>query len=218
MTSRVRGWIAIAYIALCVMLGGASAAGAFGNALLQVLAVILILYLLWTRRLVLPVEARMLAWIVAVFAALGIVSLIPLPWGLWEGLPYRGEIAAGLRLLGLEGQSMPLSLAPGATVASLLWLLPPVAMFLMVLTLPLEERRRLGGAIVILAVISIILGVLQLLGGPNGALYFYEITNAGSPVGFFANINHQATLLLSALPFAAMIAPQFAGRSNASKS
>jgi O-antigen ligase len=209
--------MAIGYLALCVILGGASAAGAIGNAALQVLAVFIILLLMWSRRLALPAEARPLVWIVALFLLWALLSLIPLPAGLWQSLPYRGEIAAGLRLLGLGDSSLPLSLAPRSTLASLLWLLPPAAMFLLALTLPPDERRRLGGAIVVLAILSIVVGVLQLFGGPNSPLYFYQITNAGFPVGFFSNINHQATLILCALPLTAIIATRFASRSDSSK-
>ena len=217
MTSRVRGLIAIAFLALCLVLGGASAAGAIANAFLQVLAVVIILALMWSRRFAVPAEARPLGWIVALFLAGSLLSLVPIPPGLWQSLPYRGEIAEGMRLLGLGQVSLPLSLAPAATIASLLWLLPPIAMFLLTVSLPPDERRRLGGTIVVLAVLSIILGVLQLLGGSGTPLLFYQITNAGFPVGFFANINHQATLILCALPCAAVIATQFASRSETSK-
>lgn len=217
MSGRVRGYVAIAYLALCLVLGGASAAGAIANALLQIFAILIILLLLWTRRLVLPAEARPLVWIVGLFLAFCLLSLVPLPAGLWQGLPYRGEIAEGLRMLGVGEVGMPLSLAPRATVASLLWLLPPTAMFLLTVSLGWEERGRLYGTIVVLAVSSILLGVFQLVTGSESGLRFYEITNEGSPVGFFANINHQATLILCGLPCAAVIATQFATRSHRSE-
>jgi O-antigen ligase len=217
MNGRVRGLIAIGYLALCLVLGGASAAGAVGNGVLQALAIVIILMLMWSRRLVLPTEARPLVWIVALFLLWGLISLVPLPPGLWRSLPYRGEIAGGLRLLGLGDPSLPLSLAPTATIASLLWLLPPAATFLLALTLPTDERRRLGGVIVVIAVLSIVLGVVQVLGGSSSPLYFYAITNSGYPVGFFANVNHQTTLILCGFPCAAVIATQFAARSDSSK-
>jgi O-antigen ligase len=217
MTGRVRGLIAIAYLALCILLGGASAGGAIANGILQGGAIIIILLLLWSRRVALPSEARPLVWIVGLFLLTGLLSLVPLPPGLWQALPYRDEIAGPLRLIGMGDASLPLSLAPRATIASLLWLLPPTAMFLLTLTLAWDERRRLGGTVLVLAVLSIVLGVLQLLGGPGSPLRFYAITNSGSPVGFFANINHQATLILCALPCAAVFATQFASRSDSSK-
>lgn len=217
MSSQVRGYLAIVYLALCLVLGGASAAGAIANAILQLLAIVIILLLLWTRRVVVPAEARPLAWIVGLFLLLGLISLVPLPAGVWQSLPYRNEIAEGLRMLGIGDVSMPASLAPRATIASLLWLLPPAAMFLLSVSIGWDERRRLCGTVVILAVLSILLGVFQLVGGSGSALRFYEITNEGSPVGLFANINHQATLILCAVPCIAVIATQFATRSDRSK-
>lgn len=217
MTGRVRGLIAIAYLALCILLGGASAGGAIANAILQGGALVIILLLMWSRRLAIPAEARPLIGIVGLFLVAGLISLVPLPAGLWQGLPFRDQIAGPLRLIGLGDASLPLSLAPRATIASLLWLLPPAAMFLLTLTLAWDERRRLGGTVLILAVLSIVLGVLQLLGGVGSPLRFYAVTNSGSPVGFFANINHQATLILCALPCVAVIATRFAGRSDSSK-
>jgi O-antigen ligase len=216
MSGRVRGYVGIAYLALCLILGGASAAGALANAFLQFLALAIILALVWTGKLRLPPEARPLAWIVGLFLLVGALSLIPLPAGLWQSLPGRGEVAASLEMLGVRDVSLPLSLSPGATVASLVWLLPPVAMFLLAVTLGWDERRRLLGAVLVVAILSILLGVFQLLGGPQSGLRFYEITNEGSPVGFFSNINHQATLLLCAVPCAALFATQFATRSDRS--
>ena len=217
MNERIRGHLALGYLSLSVVLGGASAAGAIANAFLQLVAVLIILALMWSGRHGLQPEARLLAWTIALYLAWVLLSLVPLPPGLWQSLPMRSDIAEGLRLLGLAGTSLPLTLAPAATLASVLWLLPPAAMFLLVISLPWEKRQPLYVAVVVLAVLSITLGVFQLAGGPNSPLRFYEITNDGSPVGFFANINHQATLILCGLPAAAAMASRFATRSDASK-
>ncbi len=219
MSSRVRGIVAIIYLVLCLLLGGASAigAGAVGNAILQTLAVIIILALMWTRRATIPAEARWLIAAFGLFLGWGLLSLVPLPAALWQALPYRGEIAEGLEMLGIDGQGMPASLAPSATIASLLWLLPPAALFLIAVTLAPDARRRLFAAVIFVAALSICLGIFQLLGGTGSNLRFYEITNQGSPVGFFSNINHQATLLLCALPCVAVIGARFATRRDRSK-
>ena len=44
-----------------------------------------------------------------------------------------------------------------------------------------------------------------MIAGPDSPLYFYQVTNAGSPVGFFSNRNHQAAFLLCLLPLAASV-------------
>jgi O-antigen ligase len=46
---------------------------------------------------------------------------------------------------------------------------------------------------------------MQLAGGDQTPWYFYEETNHGAGVGFFANANHQATLLLATIPFLSAI-------------
>jgi len=217
MSTRVRSVIAVAYLVLCLVIGGASAAGAAANAILQLAAIIIILLLMWTGRARIPTEARALVWVVAIFVGWTLLTLIPLPGSVVQSLPYRGEIADGLRQLGIADPAMPLSLAPGATIASLLWLLPPIALFLLVATLPPDQRRRLYATVVIVAALSLALGIFQLIGGSSSGLRFYTITNEGSPVGFFANINHQATLILAALPCAAVLAGRFAGRSQRSE-
>ena len=216
---RGRGWMiaAIAFLAACVLLGGASAAGAAANALLQASALGLIVALLWRRDFTVPAEARPLLWIGGAFLLVGLLSLVPLPASLWSGLPFRDQVLAGFRLIGVDDPSIPLSLTPQATLASLLALLPPAAMFLVVLQLRAEERRRLPLALLALAAASIVLGAFQLLGGPDSPLRFYAITNPTSPVGFFANANHEATLLLCALPFAAFLAGRTATRRSRSK-
>ncbi len=127
---------AAAYLGACLLLGGASAAGVAANALLQLLGLGLIVALLWRRDFSLPHAARGPAWIAGGLLAIGLLSLIPLPPGLWSSLPLRGEVIEAFRLLGLPTPSLSASLAPAWTVNSLLHLLPLAAMFLLVLRLP----------------------------------------------------------------------------------
>lgn len=201
--NRLRTGIACGYLALCVVLGGASAAGALANGLLQLLALAVLLLHVWSRGAPpLPREGRWLVAIFLIFAAVGAAQLIPLPPSLWTGLPGRDVVARSLGLLGLTPGSMPASLDPARTVASLLALLPPAAMFLVATRLTRDERSVVAKVLLGLAVVTIVLGAFQLLGGSGSRLRFYAITNAASSVGFFSNANHVATLLLCALPFA----------------
>jgi O-antigen ligase len=208
---------AAGYLVACLLLGGASAAGAAVNALLQLVALVLILVWLWSREAPLPREARGPLWIAGAFVLVALISLIPLPPSLWAGLAYRDQIAHGFQLIGMPLPALPLSLAPPATIWSLLALLPPAAMFLMVASLPNDERRRLAIPLLTIASVSIVLGAFQLIGGPESPLRLYAITNPTSPVGFFANVNHEGTLLLCSLPFMAFLAGQAAGRRSRSR-
>jgi O-antigen ligase len=214
------GWgiTAALYLLLCLLLGGASAAGAIANGLLQILAVGLIVAALWTK----PDDgrqpaARSLIWLALAFAAYVLLTLVPLPASLWSGLPFREHVASGYRLMGMELPSIPLSLARSNTVASLLSLLPPAAVFLMAVRLGHSERRALALLVVVFACLSIILGAFQLVGGEGSPLRFYEITNRGRSVGFFSNANHLVTLLLCAIPLVGFLAARGRRRSSSDR-
>ncbi|MGA9583175.1 MAG: O-antigen ligase family protein [Allosphingosinicella sp.] len=204
------------YLAACLLLGGASAAGAAANAFLQLVALGLILALLWRRDFALPDGAAGPLWIGGALLAVGLLSLVPLPAGFGSG-PLRGEVIEAFRLIGMEPPALSASLAPSSTLNSLLHLLPAAAMFLLVLRLPNEDRRLLPTILLAVAGASILLGAFQLMGGPDSPLRFYSITNRSSPVGFFANVNHEATLLLCALPLVAVLAGRMATRRSRSK-
>ena len=208
---------AAAYLGACLVLGGASAAGAAANAMLQLLGLGLIVALFWQRDFTLPHAARGPAWIASGLLAIGLLSLIPLPAGLWSSLALRGEVIEAFRLLGLAPPALSVSLAPPWTLNSLLHLLPPAAMFLLVLRLPNDERRLLPSVVLAVAGASIVLGAFQLMGGPGSPARFYAVTNLTSPVGFFSNANHEATLLLCALPLAGVLAGRMATRRSRSK-
>jgi O-antigen ligase len=208
-TERILTGAATILLVLAIVLGGASGAraGAAANAALQILATTLLVAAVWTARAgTLPVGGRPLLWIVGLYAAYVLLTLVPLPASIWTGLPGREPIAHGYGLLGLDVPALPVALQPQNSLASLLWLLPPAAMFLLVIQLSAERRRALLLALVIMAGISIGLGITQLLGGPGSDLRFYRITNPMVPVGFFANSNHLGTLLLCALPAAGYFA------------
>ena len=206
---------AAVYLAACLLLGGASAAGFAPNAVLQLAGLGLILALLWQRNFTLPDGARGPLWIGGALLLVGLLSLVPL--GLGSGSPLRTEVIGAFRLIGMEPPPLSGSLAPSWTLNSLLHLLPAAAMFLLVLRLPNEDRRRLPTVLLAVAGASVVLGAFQLMGGSGSPLRFYDVTNRTSPVGFFANVNHEATLLLCALPLTAVIAGRMATRRSRSK-
>lgn len=219
MSTRVQQVLAAGYLTFCLLLGGASAAGALANGALQAAGLIIILVLLWMRgKGKLPVESKGLLWVVSLFVALTLLSLVPLPPSIWDSLPMRGEIERSLGLMGIRDPWLPWSLAPHQTASSILALIPPVAIFLLAAQLNADARRVLPGVVLVVALASIALGIFQLMGGPRSSLRFYEITNENAAVGFFANRNHQATLLLCALPLAGFLAARLvSGRRGRSR-
>ena len=203
MTSDRIGWVAPAYVGLCIVFGGASAGGYIANAGLQLLG-ILMLALAWLAR---PgAESlgpqRMLWWIVAAALALLLIQMLPLPGALWRILPGRGELAADMELAGIRQIYSFVSLMPHESFKSAVWLLPAAGLLCAMLRAPVVlGPRRLSIVVVGAMCLAVIVAALQKSQGSGSPLYFYDITNRGSAVGFFANANHMASLLLVTIPF-----------------
>lgn len=140
----------------------------------------------------------------AAVAALPIIQLIPLPPGIWTGLPGRDQLALALEISGIQPGWLPLSLTPDRTWRSFLALTPPLAMFVGLLATRSETRLRLIYGILIGTLLCILLGAVQLASGSD-RFYPWMTTNAGNVTGLFANRNHLATLCLVSIPFATVI-------------
>jgi O-antigen ligase len=199
---QFQGVMVPVYLALCLLLGGASSGGYWANMLLQLLALPLILMaLLRHRPAPLATPARDLQAIALLTIAMIAFQLIPLPPSIWPHLPGREQIADGFAMLGQPLQWLPVSLAPHATIASSFWLLPALAILIAQLRLGGFRRRWIAGTIIGVTAAGVVLGTLQVLGGGDSGWYFYSVTNIGAGTGFFANSNHMGTLLVVSLPF-----------------
>lgn len=193
-----------AYLAACLVLGGASAAGFLANLALQLAALPLIAWGSWQLLQTGPgPQVRSAVILLGLIIGVALLQLVPLPPSLWTLLPGRGFVVENYLLIGVALPWLPLSLAPDDSVASLLWLLPAFAVFLGVVALGAFRGRSLAGVVVAVTLVSVMIGALQVIGGDSA--YFYEVTNHGQAVGFFANSNHNATLLLVAIPFLAAL-------------
>jgi O-antigen ligase len=78
-------------------------------------------------------------------------------------------------------------------------LLPATAIFLAMVSLEQRSRRILIVLLFIVVFASVVLDILQTMGGEDSPLRFY--TTSQRVVGFFANPNHNAAFLYSAVPF-----------------
>jgi O-antigen ligase len=143
-----------------------------------------------------------------VIAAIAVVALqaVPLPQSLWAH-GSRVRIIEGYRLLGLRVPTAPISLTPYESLDALLCIIPPLAIFCAIVRLNAYRVSWLAAALLCGAIAGIMLGALQVVGaGADSSWYLYPETNVGLGVGFFANANHMADLLVFALPFVAAIA------------
>ena len=209
------GLFACALLLLFVSLifGGASQGNALSLAAVEVASLPLLfvaLFLMFAGRAPSGVVAPVA--LLALVVATPLLQLVPLPPDVWTALPGRAPVIQVLDVAGLGRPSLPFSLAPEATWRAALALAPPAAMFLGAVQLTPARRDVMAGCWLALAAVSIGLGLAQVMSGPGSALYFYAITNADSPVGFFSNRNHLATLLLCLTPLAAVFAARFTGR------
>ncbi|MEA3034248.1 MAG: hypothetical protein QOH86_2264 [Sphingomonadales bacterium] len=206
MIHRLRLALVPAYLVLCLLLGGASAAGFWGNMLLQLAALPIVAAAALSRRgTPLSTASRQLLLLAGLAVLLILLQLVPLPPGLWTALPGRAGIAEGLRMIGQPLPWLPLSLDPYRTIASALWLLPALAALLGILILGAYRASWLTAGLAAVTIVSIAIGALQISGGDQSPWYFYAITNYGTTTGFFSNANHFATLMVATIPFLAAL-------------
>lgn len=196
--TRMQWPLAATLLLLCLVLGGGQ--GTIGDGLCQALAALLIGLTLWRSETEPPAALPRIAWLAALPLVVPLLQLLPVPEALWLQAPARADLAGQLAAAGLE-PSLRWTLAPYGTETALAWLLPAVALFLATLQFDAVQRLKLVALFIAVTAVAIVLGVAQLAGGPDSALYFYDRTNTGSAVGFFANRNHFASLLVLALPF-----------------
>jgi O-antigen ligase len=186
-----------------MLFGGAARQGLWSDALVELVSLPL---LAWALFKLTPSQlgrgGRGALVLLCAILALPLFQLIPMPPFLWSSLPGRGEIASAYEAAGMTLPWLPVSLHPSATWFALLSLLPAAAVFLAILSLEQRSRRVLVGLIFLVTVASVLLEMLQTVGGINSPFRFYEITNLFRAVGFFANSNHQAAFLYYAIPFA----------------
>ncbi|WP_156807823.1 O-antigen ligase family protein [Henriciella marina] len=203
---RTAGFALPILLGIAVALGGSSVPDEAPRLWLSLATLILLIALLpvatredWSRptQFVLLLSALWLVWCA--------LQLVPLPRWLWSRLGDRSVIVEGLDLLGLPiNQPMPISFSPLEGRLSLAATAAPLALFLLVSMLGWRKgASRLSWTVPILGALSALLGLAQILTENSAHLYFYENTNPGSPVGIFANTNHQACFLAMCLPFAA---------------
>lgn len=200
-------WLSAALLSLAFIFGGESRDNPLSTMAIELLGVTLLAATVWSRALA---GTGRTGWpenaLLGLIFLVPLLQLIPLPPDLWTTLPGRDEAAATLRLAGIEPGWAPLSLDPEATFRSLLWLVPPAALFLAVGDLETGARFRLAGVVLALCIASLILGGLQITDGDGGLFASPAGGHTDLPIGFFANRNHQGIAMAAALPLAAAFA------------
>jgi O-antigen ligase len=207
MPSRARVFVAPAYLLACLILGG-SAQGIWANMVLQLAGVAIIAWAAFDNGdEPLAPSARQLLLLAMLGIAVVALQMIPLPAGIWAHLGPRNAIADGFRALDRPAPPEPLSLTPALSLNSLLGIIPPLALVCAMVRLKAYRPQWLALALILGTLAGIALGALQVASsaGELSPWYLYEDTSVGKAVGFFANADHMATLLVVTIPFLAAI-------------
>lgn len=205
--SKISGFKTPAFIVLCVILGGTSQEIYTPKIVLYLLSSFIIgIHVFKFPLRDLFVQAKFIFSLMALMIIFCVFQLIPLAPSLWSSLPGRDFYAQSYDLMQISRPWLPLAMVPGDVLKSCLSLLPAIAAFLLITrSADWNERILTIWAIPFAAVLSLLLGVAQIL-SENKGLYIYEVTNEGAAVGIFSNINHQANLLALGLVFSLTLA------------
>lgn len=206
---------AVGLLLAASLLGGGR--GSLGDVLVQMLALGMLVAFVWSRAYRDAPALPAWVWCLPVLAvAPPMVQLLPVPASWWSTGAARGELWLQLQAIGVK-PSGRWSLDPTATERALWSLLPAVALYLGTLSMRTRQQLVMLVLILLVAVGNVLLGFAQLADGPESVLRFYLPTNPSEAVGFFANRNHLASLLVMCLPMALAatgwaVAERIAGR------
>ncbi|MDF2116083.1 O-antigen ligase family protein [Roseiarcaceae bacterium H3SJ34-1] len=195
-------WLCGAVIAAALLFGGGARQGLVSDAVPETLSLLLLAFALPRAMPLLRNKPWSLALLIGVLL-LPLLQTIPLPPFIWRALPGRQAVADIYAVAGVDVSWRPLSLIPGASWRAFLFLFPAIAVFLSVLSFDRQARQWLLLLMLAIGIVCVPLAMLQVVGGEGSPLYFYEITNFGKGVGFFANANHFAAFQYAMLPLAA---------------
>ncbi len=188
-------WVALAILVVFAIImavfGGSSRADAAQGVVLRPAAALMLIPALYLMQMEAMRAARIPLLLLVAFAFWLLLQLIPLPASIWQSLPDRDLIAELDNAAGLGDVWRPISLVPTRGLNALASLIVPAAAILLAIALRMSARD-IFIAIAALGAVDAVLGILQLVTGAKGPLYFYAVTNRGSAVGLFANANHSA--------------------------
>ncbi len=198
LNQKIVFYLALVVLFLAALFGGGQ--GFFGDVLAQLAAIALLIACLLNKQS--ELEAANGTTRILSFSFVAIVLFVPLlqllyPWS--SSTEFATHMQRDLQEAGVQLSNGSSYKTYGAENA-LFSLLPAIAIFIACLQLPSHYRQRLLIALVLIVAFNIVIGFAQLAQGYNSPLRFYAITNVSEAVGFFANRNHFASLLMMSLP------------------
>ncbi len=169
---------------------------------MEFLGIAMLLIIFWGKLL----EGRLqwhIKWFLLGSIGIALAYLIPLPDSLWSSLPGRGWYAEHANWMSAGNDEYiyrALSLVPYRTVAGLLALLAPLAIFLTVASLPKRKVLFLVYIFLLTAFGQAILSMAQYF--IQDQALFFRIWSGNIPLGTYINQNHFVAFMEMAEPLA----------------
>ncbi|MDJ0641448.1 MAG: O-antigen ligase family protein [Erythrobacter sp.] len=134
-----------------------------------------------------------------------VLYMVPLPEGIWTGLPGRDLVEQSLAAIDAPGGWRAASLDPARTLVALSGLIVPLTVLAVGWSIPRRHLMTVGWLVVALGLVCFALGVLQVLSGGTSAVIYTEREATGLLYGTFANRNSTGVFLVAALTLAALL-------------
>lgn len=195
-------------LAIALILGGGNWLFPFHRLVVELAAVIVLAWFcIRPSQLQHGTSIKAAAGLIAIGMVLMLAQIVPLPPSIWHSLPGREQQLAAYTALGDPGRWAPISLDPASTRDTIAFFLVPLTMFLAVVRIERDAQRRLLQLIAIFGLLNSFLVIAQFQGFSWLSLY----STYGRPgSGLFANKNHSALFLVTAMPAVAwLIMDQF---------
>lgn len=194
------------FLFLAMAIGGALRDTPASLAILQTIACFALIWIFFSKSME---PLRRSAWLLSgafgIFLAYALVQLIPLPTSIWTTLPGRSHISEAYASMGIAAPALPISIAPQRTLHALLQFLPAIAFFLLAAKLQWRDMAHyIAWLVPILACASALLGFAQVYAPQMDELYLRNDVVRQQAIGVMQVVNHNATLMLIAIPFLAL--------------
>jgi O-antigen ligase len=201
---QLPAWFFFGFLTLCIIGGGSSRAEVQIQPLIWLASILVCGTALWFRPLDAFMPARTALLFIGLLMLAALIQLIPLPPDVWTRLAGRAPYVEAAQLAGIAQPWRPISLTPDLTLACVLTLFPLFAVVIGYQSLDALARKWVLPLLLLAALGSAFLGLMQISVGPGSGLRYYIVTNDDSAVGIFANRNHHAVFLSAALPMLAV--------------
>ncbi len=143
-----------------------------------------------------------------------LLTLIPIPFSVWQSIPSRQAYASALALIESNQQALPLSLVPALTEFSWLALIPPLAVFVYLTAQSTDDIKLFLKVFLVLALFQALLGLVQYGDGAQSVFRIPNPLSSQSAEGAYANRDHLAGLLEMSLPVALALFAAHLGRNK----